>query len=226
MAKEKMHDICTILTVNASTASLVIFYSWEVCCIRVQALDERVKKMQSTTVTTTQSSSVPPVKEVTAMNGDAMPQQVLVDEKKESPSAEGYIPHDPAMHAQLPPLMNGMPPSQVYVNTAMGYHGMVGIETQFHSLGMSDAHDSSNHEDSEGNDGTGEGSNEDDTFKLFIGQVRNKDSGSHKLAAARVNYFPFSSGHLLTTDIEQIFSYTLTSLWFCHFLLAGPKTNE
>jgi hypothetical protein len=121
---------------------------------------------------TTQISSVPPVKEVTALNGDAMP-HVQVDEKKESPSAEGYIPHDPAMHAPLP-LMNGMPPSQVYVNTAMGYHGMMGIETQFQSLGMSDAHDSSNHEDSEGNDGTGEGSNEDDPVKLFIGQVSTK----------------------------------------------------
>lgn len=121
-------------------------------------------------MTTTQSSSsVPPVKEVGNMNGETMHHQP-VDEKKESPSAEGYIPHEATMLAPQP-LMNGMPPSQVYVNTTMGYHGMMGIETQFQSLGMNDAHDSSNHEDSEGNDGTGEGSNEEDPLKLFIGQV-------------------------------------------------------
>lgn len=122
--------------------------------------------MQSATT----QSNVPSVKEATVMNGDAMP-GAPVDEKKESPSADGYIPHDVPMHG-VPPMMNGMPPSQVYVHTAMAYHGMAGLDTQFHALGMSDAHDSSNYEDSEGNDGTGDGSNEDDPVKLFIGQVR------------------------------------------------------
>ena len=128
----------------------------------------------ATTATTTQISNVPPVKEipVNVMNGEgAMHHPVqVVDEKKESPSAEGYTPHDAAMLAS-PHLMNGLPPSQVYVDTTRGYHGMMGIETHFQSLGMHDANDSSNHEDSEGNDGTGEGSNEEDAVKLFIGQV-------------------------------------------------------
>lgn len=114
--------------------------------------------------------SVALVKELGIMNGEAMPQPV--DEKKESPSADGYIPHEIPIHGQgIPPMMNGMPPSQVYVDTTMGYRGMNVIESQFQVLGISDAHDTNNFEDSEGNDATGEGSNEDDPVKLFIGQV-------------------------------------------------------
>lgn len=114
--------------------------------------------------------SVALVKELGIMNGEAMPQPV--DEKKESPSADGYIPHEIPIHGQgIPPMMNGMPPSQVYVDTTMGYRGMNVIESQFQVMGISDAHDTNNFEDSEGNDATGEGSNEDDPVKLFIGQV-------------------------------------------------------
>lgn len=111
---------------------------------------------------------VPIIKESVMTNGEAMPQPL--DEKKESPSADGYIPHEVPMHG-IPTIMNGMPPSQVYVDTTIGYHPMAAMESQFHALGMSDAHDSTNLEDSEGNDATGEGSNDEDPVKLFIGQV-------------------------------------------------------
>lgn len=113
--------------------------------------------------------SVPIIKETVISNGEAMPQ--ALDEKKESPSADGYIQHEAPMHG-IPTLMNGMPPSQVYVDTTMGYHPMAAMESQFHGLGINDAHDSTNLEDSEGNDATGEGSNDEDPVKLFIGQVR------------------------------------------------------
>jgi hypothetical protein len=115
-------------------------------------------------------------KESAAMNGDSM-QHLPVDEKKESPSADGYTPSEmPSMHG-VPQMMNGMPPSQVYVDTTvMAYHGMTSFETQFQALGVHDVHDSSNHESSEGNDASGEGSNEEDTVKLFIGQVSIQES--------------------------------------------------
>ena len=118
--------------------------------------------------TTTDEGVPPATKENGAMNGDSMPHQP-VDEKKESPSADGYIASEvPSMHG-VPQMMNGMPPSQVYVD--MGYHGIGGFETQFQALAVHDVHDSSNHESSEGNDASGEGSNEEGTVKLFIGQV-------------------------------------------------------
>jgi len=107
-------------------------------------------------------------KESIAINGDSMPHQP-VDEKKESPSADGYNPSElPSMHG-TPQMMNCIPPSQVYVD--MAYRGMSGFDSQFQALGVHDAHDSSNHESSDGNDASGEGSNEEDTVKLFIGQV-------------------------------------------------------
>ncbi len=116
----------------------------------------------------TAQESVPLVKETGIRNVEGMPQPV--DEKKESPSADGYNTHEVPIHG-MPSILNGMPPSQVYVDTTMGYHEITGIESQFHGFGISDAHDSTNLEDSEGNDATGEGSNDDDPVKLFIGQV-------------------------------------------------------
>jgi hypothetical protein len=120
----------------------------------------------------TAEETVPPTsKEPGAMDGNSMPHQ-LQDEKQEITSASGYVVSEaPSMHG-APQTMNGMPPSQVYVDTAiMAYHDMAGFDTQFQTLVVHDTHDSSNHESSEGNDASGEGSNEEDTVKLFIGQV-------------------------------------------------------
>ena len=111
----------------------------------------------------------PPPVVPSQMNGDAMPP--AVDEKKESPSADGYLPETQQMHPDAAVTMNGgMPPQQVYVNTGMVRHGMPGLETQFQSLGMNDVPDVSHH-DGEGTENDEEG-NEDDPVKLFVGQVR------------------------------------------------------
>ena len=109
-----------------------------------------------------------PDEQPATMSSDSIPQPV--DEKKESPSADGYMQHEAPMHA-VPPMMNGMPPQQVYVNTAMVHHGMMGLEAQFHGLGMNETQEVSNRDDSDGNDHTGEGSNDEEPIKLFIGQV-------------------------------------------------------
>jgi hypothetical protein len=101
------------------------------------------------------------------MNGDTMPP--AVDEKKECPSADGYLQQEAPMHPVPPVVMNGgMPPQQVYVNTAMVHHGMVGLETQFHALGMNEGQDDMLHDGEDGEEGNGE----DEPVKLFVGQVR------------------------------------------------------
>jgi hypothetical protein len=135
--------------------------------------------MQSPTPTTEPVSPPNAAKAPPVMNGDTMPP----DEKKESPSSDGYLVEQPPMHPGMP-TMNGninMPPQQVYVNTAMGnhhHHAMRGLENQFHSLGMAEGgmsvgHDGSHYDmDGEEHDGE-EGGGEDDPIKLFVGQVRN-----------------------------------------------------
>jgi hypothetical protein len=108
------------------------------------------------------------------MNGDTMPP--AVDEKKECPSADGYLQHEAPMHPVPPVVMNGgMPPQQVYVNTAMMHHGMVGLETQFQALGMNEGQDGMLH-DCEGDEGGEEGNGEDEPVKLFVGQVRDSSA--------------------------------------------------
>jgi hypothetical protein len=116
-------------------------------------------------------TSAPPVKQPPQqMNGEAMPP--AVDEKKESPSADGYIQHEPPMQPVPPVAMNGgMPPQQVYVNTAMAHHDMVGLESQFQSLGMHEVQDVSHHDGEEDEEGA-EGNTDEDPVKLFVGQVR------------------------------------------------------
>ena len=96
-----------------------------------------------------------------------------VDEKKESPSADGYIQNEPPIHTVPPVQMNGgMPPQQVYVNTSMVHpHGMVGLETQFQTLGMNEVQDGVHH-GGEGDEHGQEGHGEDEPVKLFVGQVR------------------------------------------------------
>jgi len=169
----------------------------------------------------------PSAKEAAAMNGEAMT-LVPVDEKKESPSADGYIPQEVPMHT-VHPMMNGMPPSQVYVNTAMGYHGMTGLEAQFHSMGMSDAHDSSNNEDSEGNDAAGDGSNEDDPIKLFIGQVSISAAAKTFYLVGRVvrllpahNMFapPVMPGNVHRTDNHS------NTFYLIDYATSGSESNE
>ena len=92
-----------------------------------------------------------------------------VDEKKESPSADGYLQHEGQVHTLPPvPMNGGMPPQQVYVNSVMVNHGMSGLETQFHALGMNEAQDASHH-DGDGDEATGLG--EEEPVKLFVGQV-------------------------------------------------------
>lgn len=106
------------------------------------------------------------------MNGEAMPTPPpAVDEKKDSPSADGYM-HESQMHPVAAVAMNGgMPPQQVYVNTSMGHHhGIPALEQQFQSLGMNEAQDVGHH-DGEGPDNDEEDT-EDDPVKLFVGQVR------------------------------------------------------
>ena len=101
-------------------------------------------------------------------------QQHVVDEKKESPSAEGYIPHEDPMNSTSV-TNGGMPPQQVYVNTAMSHHHHMGdLDTQFQALGMNDV----SHQDGvDEEDGTGvEGNDEDEPVKLFVGQVRKQKS--------------------------------------------------
>lgn len=119
----------------------------------------------------TEEGHAPVAKENGAMNAESMPYQPI-DEKKESPSAEGYLPSEMASMEGATQMMNGMPPSQVYVDTNhMGYHAMMGLDAQFQALGVNDPHDSSNHESSDGNDVSGEESYGEDPVKLFIGQV-------------------------------------------------------
>eukprot|EP00934_Nitzschia_sp_Nitz4_P004564 Nitzschia sp. Nitz4//scaffold2_size372955//85058//86891//NITZ4_000383-RA/size372955-snap-gene-0.69-mRNA-1//-1//CDS//3329546656//4554//frame0 len=109
-----------------------------------------------------------PTKQPPAHHGEAMP--APLDEKKESPSADGYNPHEAMMHPQA--MMNVIPPQQVYVNTAMLHHQMMGLETQFQAMGMNETPEHSNGgDDSEYLDNNGDGSNEEDPVKLFIGQV-------------------------------------------------------
>lgn len=109
------------------------------------------------------------------MKGDGLPPSV--DEKKESPSADGYIQHDASLH-QVPtmPMNGGMPPQQVYVNT-MTNHGMTtGLEAQFQAVGIDDVHNVVQQED-EGDEGGDEGDDEDEPVKLFVGQVRTPRKG-------------------------------------------------
>jgi hypothetical protein len=127
--------------------------------------------MQSTTAPVPTPSAPPAKQPPQQMNGEAMQYQP-VDEKKESPSADGYIQHEAPMHPVPPVVMNGgMPPQQVYVNNAMAHHHMAGLETQFQSLGMSEVQDVSHH-DGEGDDTGEDGNDEDEPVKLFVGQVR------------------------------------------------------
>jgi len=97
--------------------------------------------------------------------------QPSVDEKKDSPSADGYVNGEMAPTQPMPPMPvnGGMPPQQVYVNTAMGYPGMAALENQFHSMGMSDMHSAGPPESSEGD---GENYEGERPVKLFVGQVR------------------------------------------------------
>jgi hypothetical protein len=104
------------------------------------------------------------------MNGDTMP-ALVVDEKKESPSADGYLQHESPMHQVTPvPMNGGMPPQQVYVNNAMAHHAMGGLEAQFQSLGMNEVQDDGHYH--EGDEDGMEGNEEDEPVKLFVGQVR------------------------------------------------------
>ena len=126
--------------------------------------------MQSTTPTTAPSPQPQAAKpQPPTMNGDAMPTPPpAVDEKKESPSADGYI-HEPQMHPVTAVAINGgMPPQQVYVNTAMGH--LPALEQQFQSLGLNESPDVGQHT-AEGPDNDEE-DNEADPVKLFVGQVR------------------------------------------------------
>ena len=117
--------------------------------------------------------------------------QPVVDEKKESPSADGYIPHESPMHSDPNAVMNGhggMPPQQVYVNTAMAHHHhMADLDAQFQSLGMNGMHDLSNR-DGEDDDVEGEGNDEDEPVKLFIGQVRKIFSRNSMLSAINATH--------------------------------------
>jgi hypothetical protein len=133
--------------------------------------------MQSTTPTTEPVPAANATKAPPVMNGDTLPP----DEKKECPSSDGYLIEQPPMHPGMPSMNGNMPPQQVYVNnTAMGnhhHHAMMGLENQFHSLGMTEGmsvgHDGS-HYDMEGGEHDGEeGGGEEDPVKLFVGQVRN-----------------------------------------------------
>jgi hypothetical protein len=131
--------------------------------------------MQTTAPTSVPAPTPPAVKpQASQMNGESMPPPtVAIDEKKESPSADGYL-HDPQMHPVAAVAMNGgMPPQQVYVNTAMGHHhGMAALEQHFQSFGMNGVHDMGHHDhDCEDDDNDGEDT-EDDPVKLFVGQVR------------------------------------------------------
>jgi len=102
------------------------------------------------------------------MKGEAVPP--TVDEKKESPSADGYLQHEVPMHPVPPvPMNGGLPPQQVYVNTAMVHHGMPALETQFQALGMNEAQDV--HHDGDGDGGGEPGNAGVEPVKLFVGQV-------------------------------------------------------
>ena len=93
-----------------------------------------------------------------------------VDEKKESPSADGYANGEGVTPMQpMPPMPvnGGMPPQQVYINTAMGYPPMAALESQFHTMTMNDIHHSA--PPSEAGDKEQDG---DQPVKLFVGQVR------------------------------------------------------
>lgn len=110
------------------------------------------------------------------MNGDTMPP--AVDEKKESPSADGYLQQEGPMHPVHPAMMNGgMPPQQVFVNSAMvhPHHGMVGLETQFQGFGIQDGGHESGYHQSDGDEDAEEGNGEETPVKLFVGQVRYSD---------------------------------------------------
>jgi hypothetical protein len=124
--------------------------------------------MQSSTAPVPASSSPTSSQPQQQMKGNAMPP--AVDEKKESPSADGYINNNEVqMHPTPPVAVNGgMPPQQVYVNTAMVHHGMAALESQFHSLGMNEVPPEGHH-DIEGN---GRDDDEEQPVKLFVGQVR------------------------------------------------------
>jgi hypothetical protein len=166
------HVCCTFQSSTVPQEASIVLPILDKCgsWTQRQPLDPAVRFSDSARMhaATTEEGLPPATKASGAMNGDSMPHQP-VDEKKESPSADGYIASEVHSMHGVPQMMSGMPPSQVYVE--MGYHGMAGFDTQFQALGVGDAHDSSNHESSEGNDASGEGSNEEGTVKLFIGQV-------------------------------------------------------
>jgi hypothetical protein len=141
-----------------------------VAIVVVDSIGVVAKKMQSTTPATAPVPLPNATKSPPVMNGDTMPP----DEKKESPSSDGYLVEQPPMHPGMPIMNGNMPPQQVYVNTVMGHqhHAMMALENQFHSLGMAEGHDGS-HLDMEGDDNDGGEGGEDDPVKLFVGQVRN-----------------------------------------------------
>eukprot|EP00980_Cylindrotheca_fusiformis_P001547 scaffold350_cov133-Cylindrotheca_fusiformis.AAC.18 len=124
--------------------------------------------MQPATATATASSStVTSSQPQQQIKGNDMP--LPLDEKKESPSADGYINSEVPMNSNAPFSVNGgMPPQQVYVNTTMIHHGMPALESQFHSLGMNEAAIMGHHHESEGNSGEND---EEQPIKLFVGQV-------------------------------------------------------
>jgi hypothetical protein len=120
--------------------------------------------MQSATAPVSASSSPPTTQPTQQLKESEVPP--AVDEKKESPSDDGYT-NEAQMHQMPPiPVNGGMPPQQVYVNTAMVHHGVPALEAQFHSLGMNEVQGVGHHE------AEGEENDEDQAVKLFVGQVR------------------------------------------------------
>ena len=90
-----------------------------------------------------------------------------LDEKKESPSADGFHSHEIPADQINGPSVEGMPPQQVYVNTTMVQGGLVGLDGQFQSLGI-------NENRSSGEvlgDGVDTRSDLEAPLKLFVGQV-------------------------------------------------------
>lgn len=141
-------------------------------------------------------SGAAPVSASSAPTNSSQPQQQMkgndtpaVDEKKESPSADGYVNNEAPINPIPPVGVNGgMPPQQVYVNNAMVHHGMPALESQFHALAMNEG-PTVGHHDTEGN---GRELDEDQPVKLFVGQVRfiSPDSGGMVLFLKNSYFFP------------------------------------
>lgn len=99
-----------------------------------------------------------------------------VDEAKGAPE---HVYESHQISSQILPVMNGgLPPQQVYVDTAGGmvHPGMAGLESQFQALGFRQEEASSTEPSSSQTNPTGEDDDdnegEDDPVKLFVGQVR------------------------------------------------------